>query len=214
MRSFLKGAASYLGSAIWWITDKLWGDQLFKWARPMIPDWLAYPALEDVTRWAIAYGPPLGLFALGTFFFLRNRKEKVPKNSVLVSLEQFRRKIRAGIALVLPIHLIALGLLIAVAGVVWHLLARPQITPPPATQAGPQMTQGDQAKPSMLTGRPVSGREVVQRLERLEQEHAATVSQLATAKLQLNQKSQELQRITSLPKKRIWAISMRPSWLG
>jgi len=37
----------------------------------------------------------------------------------------------------------------------------------------------------MLSGRPVGGREVVERLERLEKEHAATVSELTATKQQL-----------------------------
>jgi hypothetical protein len=49
----------------------------------------------------------------------------------------------------------------------------------------------------MLSGRPVSGIEIASRLERLEKEHATTVTELAAAKEQLAAKNQELARTGS-----------------
>lgn len=57
----------------------------------------------------------------------------------------------------------------------------------PVTTAAPTPAQN-----SMLSGRPVSGRGVVERLERLETEHAATVLELTAAKQQLEDKNKEL----------------------
>lgn len=50
---------------------------------------------------------------------------------------------------------------------------------------------------SMLSGRRVSGLEVVSRLEKLEGEHAKTVSELAATKQQLESKQQELAAVTN-----------------
>jgi hypothetical protein len=50
----------------------------------------------------------------------------------------------------------------------------------------------DTSRPSMLSGRPVSGLEMATRLERLEKEHASTVSELAAAKQQLAAKKPEV----------------------
>jgi hypothetical protein len=50
---------------------------------------------------------------------------------------------------------------------------------------------------SMLSGRRVSALEVVSRLEKLEGEHAKTISELATAKQQLEAKQQELTAATT-----------------
>jgi hypothetical protein len=47
-------------------------------------------------------------------------------------------------------------------------------------------------RPTMLSGRPVSGREVVERLEQLENEHASTKQELAATKQELAATKQQL----------------------
>ena len=90
-------------------------------------------------------------------------------------------------------HLILVGLVIALIGLaiigygVWK-----KSLPIPETFASPGTDQPDPSRPSMLSGRKISGLEVVSRLERLEKEHAATVSELAATKEQLETKKQEL----------------------
>jgi hypothetical protein len=95
-------------------------------------------------------------------------------------------------------HLILIGLTVAVIGMAiigYGLLKKPQIAT--AATAAPGTDQPDPSRPSMLSGRKISGLEVVSRLERLEQEHAKTVSELATTKQQLESKRQELAAVTT-----------------
>ncbi len=81
MRWLLKAAASYVGSAFWWLTQQLYGVRILEWAQPMIPDWLLNPSIPTVqgvpvaTGTAFAYGPPIGLFLLGTYFAYRGLKK-------------------------------------------------------------------------------------------------------------------------------------------
>lgn len=72
MRGIVKGAASYIGSALWWITQQLYGDAILKWLQPMIPAWAIHPTLADWVWWAISFGPPLLLVLIGTYFFVRS----------------------------------------------------------------------------------------------------------------------------------------------
>lgn len=76
MRKLVVGLLSWVGAGVWWIVDRLWGDAVFAAVRPMIPDWLAdasqaWPLAMD---WAVSYGPPAALFALGGYFFWTGRR--------------------------------------------------------------------------------------------------------------------------------------------
>jgi hypothetical protein len=69
------GFASYIGSAFWWLCDKLWGDRLFSVVKPMIPDWaVAGVTLTETLRYAQTWVPPVLLFVLGTVFFVGERR--------------------------------------------------------------------------------------------------------------------------------------------
>jgi hypothetical protein len=87
-------------------------------------------------------------------------------------------------------HLILVGLFVALIGMaiigygVWR-------KPRPTTAS--TVEQSDPSRPSMLSGRKISGLEVVTRLERLEAEHSATVLELAATKQQLDTKHRELE---------------------
>ena len=70
------GLASYIGSALWWLTDKIWGDKLFALVEPMIPEWAVQGVpLSDILRSALAYGPPIALLIVGSVFFLSGRRQ-------------------------------------------------------------------------------------------------------------------------------------------
>lgn len=59
-----------------WIAEKIWGDQVFAWIRPMIPPDLT--SLEGILRFVWIWGIPLGLIALGAYFFRRRSSDLPP----------------------------------------------------------------------------------------------------------------------------------------
>jgi len=90
-------------------------------------------------------------------------------------------------------HLILIGLVVALIGMAiigYGIWKKPSALS--AMLAASGIDQSDPSRPSMLSGRKISGLEVVSRLERLEKEHAATVSALAATKEQLETKKREL----------------------
>ena len=63
----LKGLLSWLGGGASWLLDKLFGDKVFAWVRPMLD-----PALNlDWLRLVWEYGVPFSFAALGGYFFWR-----------------------------------------------------------------------------------------------------------------------------------------------
>jgi hypothetical protein len=95
-----------------------------------------------------------------------------------------------------PSYLIATGLLVTLAGFVWQKL---QVTALQHELASEMASCGHSG--------PASGRKVAERLERLEIEHAATISELAATKNQLDNKHQELAAINA-PRKNPEAAAM------
>jgi hypothetical protein len=76
--TLFKISASYIGSGLWWLTQQLYGDRIFKWCQPMIPDWVTNPSLPtiigpDVSALAVfSHAPPVLLIGLGTYFVFRD----------------------------------------------------------------------------------------------------------------------------------------------
>ncbi len=76
MGNFRAGLASYIGSALWWLCDKLWGDAIFAAIKPYIPDSVIKGVpLANIVNLVISYAPAILLFVLGTSFFLAGRRE-------------------------------------------------------------------------------------------------------------------------------------------
>lgn len=74
----VKGALSWLGSAMWWIADKQFGDAVFKRVLAMLG-----PSLDaEWLRLMWAYGPPGLLFLLGLYFFRRRESVRAPASSL------------------------------------------------------------------------------------------------------------------------------------
>jgi hypothetical protein len=69
-----KGLLSWIGAAVFWLGDRLYGDAVFGWVRPMIPAFLANPTLDAVMWFATSVLPPLVLVALGIYFFRRSAR--------------------------------------------------------------------------------------------------------------------------------------------
>lgn len=71
IRKLLEGFFSWVTAGVWWLFDRLYGDAIFEWLRPMIPDWAASPTLDRALSLGLSFGPPIILFALGAFFLWR-----------------------------------------------------------------------------------------------------------------------------------------------
>jgi hypothetical protein len=71
-----RGLASFIGSALWWLVDRLHGDAIFERVRPMIPSWISDPALEQIITW----GPAIALVLLGSYFFRQARGQRSPSH--------------------------------------------------------------------------------------------------------------------------------------
>ena len=70
MSKALGGLASFLGSATLWLCDKIWGDTIFSWVKPMIPERVvAGVQLNGLVGSIISYAPPAALAALGFYLF-------------------------------------------------------------------------------------------------------------------------------------------------
>src|SRR5947199_6757106 len=72
---FVKASLSAVGAALWWLADKLWGDRVFAWLRPMIPTWMAEPVVSDWIESALSYGPFVALILLAIYFFWTGKRE-------------------------------------------------------------------------------------------------------------------------------------------
>jgi hypothetical protein len=67
--------ASYCGSALWWLCDKIWGDRIFAILKPMIPDWAVQGVpLAEILRQAQTWVPPIILVLIGTALFVSQRR--------------------------------------------------------------------------------------------------------------------------------------------
>ena len=75
VRKLVEGVLSFIGAAIWWLVDRLWGDAIFAAIRPMIPNWAIDPPVAAWIEGTISYGPPLALVILGSYFFLSGRRQ-------------------------------------------------------------------------------------------------------------------------------------------
>ena len=67
-----RGGLSLLLAGLWWLLDRLYGDQLFAAIKPVIPTSLQ--ALEPALAVAFSYGPPSILIALGAYFIATARQ--------------------------------------------------------------------------------------------------------------------------------------------
>lgn len=57
-----RGFIALIFAALWWVLDRLWGDPIYDQLRPMIPDWISRPSLENI----VTFGPiALALAAAG-----------------------------------------------------------------------------------------------------------------------------------------------------
>lgn len=74
MGNKLKGLIYWCGSAVSWVVEKTWGDQVFARIKPMIP--AEWTSLETALRFVWEFGVPAALVAAGIYFFLR--KEPLP----------------------------------------------------------------------------------------------------------------------------------------
>jgi hypothetical protein len=89
MEKLKTGLASYLGSAAWWVCDKIWGDRLFAIVKPMLPDVAINGVpLADVARFGLSYGPPFALVLIGTILFISGRRQiaSIASGAVTTSL--------------------------------------------------------------------------------------------------------------------------------
>lgn len=64
LKSSLAVLANFCAAGIVWVVDRLHGDAIFAWVRPMIPEWVSSPTLDHALTW----GPPVVLVAVGVFF--------------------------------------------------------------------------------------------------------------------------------------------------
>lgn len=97
-----------------------------------------------------------------------------------------KRRIQAGLRSVEPSQILAAALvgvavfaLIALGAIVWQWRSPAS---PPSPEKTPRASSTNETRPSMLSGRPVSGLEVVQRLQQVESELEQTKRELAAAK--------------------------------
>lgn len=70
-----KGGLSLVLAASWWVADGLYKDQLFAWAKPMMPDLVIHPPVWSAIRQITSFGPPIVLGVIGFYFiFLKGEK--------------------------------------------------------------------------------------------------------------------------------------------
>jgi hypothetical protein len=124
------------------------------------------------------------LSALVLFWPLRH---KCNRDKVREALKHPRRWITKSVE---PLHLVISGLVIVVIGVAIAAVGLWRQSRSPATVLTTQTAVPSQ-RPSMLSGRPVSGLEVVQRLEQLETELDSTKRELKDTKQRLADAQQE-----------------------
>ena len=72
---FRKAFWSCTAAALWWLLDRLYGDAIFAWLKPSMPDWLTDPPIWSWLDFAASYVPPAILVALGLFFYLSGRRQ-------------------------------------------------------------------------------------------------------------------------------------------
>jgi len=62
-------------NVIWWMADRLWGDVVFMWIRPIVPDSLSDPKLENI----VTFGPILIVSMIILIIFTHNIVGKIKK---------------------------------------------------------------------------------------------------------------------------------------
>lgn len=68
MWKFIGWLVSWILAALWWIADRLWGDKIFEWVKPLIPSVISDASAENI----VTFGPLLLLILLGFCFIVRN----------------------------------------------------------------------------------------------------------------------------------------------
>lgn len=69
------GFVSWVLAGVYWLADRLYGDAIFNWLRPMIPQELADP---DGVIWVVtSFGPPAVLLILGAYLIVTGRSTAV-----------------------------------------------------------------------------------------------------------------------------------------
>ncbi|WP_079586606.1 hypothetical protein [Bradyrhizobium lablabi] len=159
-----------------------------------------------VGAWSVGFCAAMALIVWDLAGFVR--RAATPHGGVVLFYRHYRsasvQHIKAAWSKLEPTHLIVAGLVIAGTGAVW-LLSRPSPADPKIAELQGQLRSAkieterlrqsqaprDQsARPSMLTGRPVSGLEIATRLEAVEKE-------LSDTKAQLEAKNQQLAKASS-----------------
>lgn len=71
-----RALSSWAGSITWWLCSHIWGDRVWAWLDPMIPD--SVRNFTPTLSLLLTYGPPLALFALGFYFYLKKSRVAPP----------------------------------------------------------------------------------------------------------------------------------------
>ena len=71
MGNFFKSIFSAFLAVVWWVFERLWGDEVFERMRPMIPESLQSPSMDQIITW----GPVITFFLIGGYFFYKHWKE-------------------------------------------------------------------------------------------------------------------------------------------
>lgn len=93
MRALAKGMASFIGAALWWILDRLYGDRIYAVVQPIIPNWAFNPPLAEILGWVVSFGPPFILVLLGMYFFLsgKNQIRQLTKSAAVTNTSDLMR---------------------------------------------------------------------------------------------------------------------------
>lgn len=67
----IKAFLSWVAAGGVWLGDRLYGDAIFNWVRPMIPPEIMDPSASNVLWVITSLGPPAALIGLGVYFLVR-----------------------------------------------------------------------------------------------------------------------------------------------
>src|SRR5258706_4096448 len=102
--------ASYCGSALWWLCDKIWRDQIFAVIKPMIPDWVIHGVpLAEIVRQTQTWGPPAILVLIGTTLFLSQRRQLIAIGKATLSVREVVTPLKSSRPLPIALSVESLG---------------------------------------------------------------------------------------------------------
>lgn len=67
-----KAAIAIILGGFWWAVDRLYGDEVWRWIKPMIPTQLS--SFRGLLEFLVSYGPPIAFISFGVWLLWKNRR--------------------------------------------------------------------------------------------------------------------------------------------